>query len=121
MTETCSECSLRAGIPDFTHHTMAGLPWTVKTRDNGVVYISKGFAQQGQFLSAIAKVPLPNQVVSVTPTLGNDWNGEPAVYFQIIISDNAVPRSRLLAFTKEISHTIVQHVRPLEEWGVLPY
>jgi hypothetical protein len=87
------------------------------------VYIARAFAQQQPFLKSIAQVAgeLAPQVVSVTPTLGNDWAGEPAVYFQIIIADNAVPRQNLLAFTKDISHAIVHRIRPLEEWGVLPY
>ena len=87
------------------------------------MYIAKAFAQQQPFLAAIARVAngLPQPVLSVTPTLGTDWNGEPAVYFQIIIADNAVPRPELLEFTKKISQAIVQHVRPVEEWGVLPY
>ena len=85
--------------------------------------IARAFAQQHPFLNSIAQVvhELPPQVISVTPTLGNDWAGEPAVYFQIIITDNAVPRRNLLAFTKDISHDIIQRIRPLEEWGVLPY
>jgi hypothetical protein len=74
-------------------------------------------------MTAITRIAsgLPHQVISVNPTLGNDWNGEPAVYFQIIIADNSVPRSHLLAFTKEISQSIVHQLRPLEEWGLLPY
>ena len=83
--------------------------------------IAKAFAQQGQFFAAIAQVALPPQVVSVTPVLGTDWNGESAVFLQVILADNAVPRSQLLAFTKQVSQAIIQQVRPLEEWGVLPY
>jgi len=85
------------------------------------VYIAKAFAQQAQFFSAIARVGLPRQVLSVTPILGTDWNGESAVFLQIVFADNAVPRNQLLAFTKEISQAIVLQVKPLEEWGVLPY
>jgi hypothetical protein len=85
------------------------------------VYIARAFAQQAQFLTAIAHVPLPPEVVSVKPTLGNDWDGEPAVFFRVIVADNAVPRPQLLEFTKKISQAIIQQIRPLEEWGVLPY
>lgn len=89
--------------------------------DNKGVHIARAFVEQAQFLSAIARVPLPPQVVSVKPTLGNDWGGEPSVFFKIIVVDNAVPRPELLAFTKRISQTIIQQIRPLEAWGVLPY
>ena len=49
------------------------------------MYIARAFAQQTPFLTAIAQFAngLPPQVISVSPTLGNDWNGEPAIYFQI--------------------------------------
>lgn len=40
---------------------------------------------------------------------------------QVILRDNAIPRPQLLSFTREIRQAIVQQVRPLEEWGVLPY
>jgi hypothetical protein len=85
------------------------------------VQIAKAFAHQAQFFAAIAHVALPPQVQSVTPTLGTDWNGESAVFFQVILADKSVPRPELLTFTKQISQTIIQQIRPLEEWGVLPY
>jgi len=96
-------------------------PPSVHPRDNEEVNIARAFANQAQFFEAIDQVPLPPQVVSVTPTLGTDWNGEPAVFFQVILADNSVPRPQLLAFTKQISRAIRQQIRPLEEWGVLPY
>jgi hypothetical protein len=87
------------------------------------VYIARAFAHQAQFFSAIAQVAnaLPPGVVNVTPTLGTDWNGESAVFMEVILADNAIPRPELLSFTKQVSQAIVQQVRPLEEWGVLPY
>ena len=95
---------------------------SVKTRDNGFVYIAKAFAQQPQFFAAVANASsgLPDPVVSVTPSLGTDWNGESAVFFQIVLADGT-PRSQLLNLTKQISQAIVRQVQPLEEWGVLPY
>ena len=85
------------------------------------MYIARALAHQAQFVAAIAQVALPAQVLSVTPTLGTDWDGESAVFFRVILADNSVPRHQLLAFTKQISQAIIQQIRPLEEWGVLPY
>lgn len=85
------------------------------------MHIARAFAHQAQFHAAIAQVALPPQVLSVTPALGTDWDGESAVFFQVILADNSVPRPQLLAFTKQISQAIIQQIRPLEEWGVLPY
>jgi hypothetical protein len=95
---------------------------TVKLRDNSFVYIAKAFAQQPQFFVAVAKAAslLPHPIVDVTPSLGTDWNGESAVFFQIALAAGT-PRGQLLSLTKQISQAIVQQVQPLEEWGVLPY
>lgn len=64
---------------------------------------------------------MPPQVVEVVATLGDDWDGESPVFFDVILRDDAIPRSELLAFTNRISSTLRQELRPLEEWGVLPY
>jgi len=86
------------------------------------MYLAKAFAQQPQFFAAVAQAAgtLRPHVVAVTPTLGTDWNGESAVFFEIVLADD-IPRSQLLPLTREISQTIVQQVQPLEDWGVLPY
>jgi hypothetical protein len=86
------------------------------------VYIARAFAQQPQFFAAVANTAsgLPHPVVSVTPSLGTDWNGESAVFFQVVLADGT-PRGQLLNLTKQISQAIVRQVQPLEEWGVLPY
>ena len=92
-------------------------------RDNRVVYIAKAFAQQAQFFASVDRVAsaLPGHiVVSITPTLGTDFNGESAVFFQVVLADGS-PRAQLLNLTKQVSQAIVQQVQPLEEWGVLPY
>ena len=85
------------------------------------MHIARALAHQSQFLDAIAQVELPPQVVSVTLNLGTDWAGEAAVFFQVILADNSVPRDQLLALTKQIKWTIVRQIRPLQEWDVLPY
>jgi hypothetical protein len=91
-------------------------------RNNELMYLAKAFAQQPQFLAAVAQAAsaLQPQVVTVTPTLGNDWNGESAVFFEVVLADG-IPRAQLLSLTRQISQSIVQQVQPLEEWGVLPY
>jgi len=94
----------------------------VTTRDYGFVHIERAFAQQTHFFAAVAHavIGLPDSIVSVTPSLGTDWSGESAVFFQIVLADGT-PRRQLLNLTKQVSQAIVQQVQPLEEWGVLPY
>lgn len=87
------------------------------------MYIPRAFAHQTEFFEAIAQVAreFQPQVVSVTPVLGTDWEGESAVFIEVVFADDAVPRSELLSFTRKVSRAIVWRVRPLEEWGVLPH
>ena len=86
------------------------------------MYLAKAFAHRAQFFAAVAQAAdaLRPQVVSVEPTLGNDWNGESAVFFQVTVADGIL-LPQLLPLTRQISESIVQQVQPLEEWGVLPY
>jgi hypothetical protein len=87
------------------------------------VYVPTAFVQQTQFEAAIAGAArgLGPDVVSVIPTLGEDWTGEPAVFFMVILADSATRRDRLGKITNEISQALVDQVQPLEQWGVLPY
>lgn len=87
------------------------------------MYVPTAFAQQAQFQSAVngAAQQLGPSVVDLTFTLGNDWTGEPAVFFMIILSDTASRKDQLLRTTSQVSNAIVQMVQPLEQWGVLPY
>jgi len=89
--------------------------------NNKGVHIAKAFVHQAEFFDALAQVQLPSHVLGVTPSLGTDWDGESAVFIQVVLDDIAVPRSQLLAYTKQISQAIGQRIRPLEDWGVLPY
>ena len=93
----------------------------VQGRDNSVVYIARALIQQAQFLAAVSqlKLSLPPQVISLTPRLGADWNGNDAVFFQVVLADDSVPRNELLAFTKMISRDIVTQLNPNEGCGGL--
>ena len=87
------------------------------------MYLPRAFAQQPLFQAAVgrAALRLAPQVVDIIPTLGNDWRGEPAVFFMVILVDAASRRDQLLKVTNQASAFIVQQVQPLEEWGVLPF
>jgi hypothetical protein len=88
------------------------------------MYVPRAHVDQRQFMDDIKRAAqsLAPEVVDIIPTLGNDWTGEPAVFFTVILSD-AVARmpDQLLKVTNRVSDFMVQQVAPLEEWGVLPY
>ena len=93
------------------------------TRDNGVVQFPTAFTRQAKFQAAVAQAAqrLAPHVVTIIPTLGNDWSGEPAVFFMVVLADAASRRDNLLNISNRVSQDIVQQVQPLEQWGVLPY
>ena len=94
-----------------------------RTGDNIGVIIPRAFAQQDEFAAALEKVEqqLHPQVVYIRHSFGNDWTGEPAVFFRILLSDDASKREQLLNVTNQVRDAIVWQVEPLEQWGVLPY
>lgn len=88
-----------------------------------MAYVPTAFAQQAQFQAAVSRTAqqLRPNVVDIITTLGNDWSGEPAAFFMVILSNAASQRDQLLRVTNQVSNAIVQMVQPLEQWGVLPY
>jgi hypothetical protein len=92
-------------------------------RDNEVVYIARGFAQQAELDKAIndLKPTLGPDVMSLRYALGEDWSGEPAIFFRIVLSDRASRRDQLQNATTQIENAIMQRLEPLQQWGVLPY
>ena len=85
--------------------------------------IARAFIHREELDEAIHNIrpELGAYVVDLTYTLGEDWSGDPAIFFQIVLSDEASKRDRLYELTSEIQSMIVQHIEPLEQWGVLPY
>jgi hypothetical protein len=54
-------------------------------------------------------------------TLGEDWTGDDAIFFRILLSDRASKTDRLLRVTQRVSDQIVRALEPVEQWGLLPY
>ncbi len=79
--------------------------------------------QESQFASAVAEVErmLSPQVVRILHSFRDDATGEPAVFFMILLSDDASRRDQLGEVSHRISMEISRRVEPLEQWGVLPY
>jgi hypothetical protein len=62
----------------------------------------------------------PN-VQRIRYTLEDDWAGEPAVFFKIVLSDAASSRDQLRNITEQVSRALVDQIEPPEKWDVLPY
>jgi len=94
-----------------------------KTRDNRIVFIPRGVAQQGALDVSVRNAidALGRDVVRVRYTLGQDWSGEYAIFFRIVLSDRASKRDQLLRVTQRVTNQIVQRLEPVEQWGLVPY
>ena len=85
--------------------------------------IARGVARQAELAKAIEEIKpmLGTDVVRLTYKLEEDWSGDPSIFFRVVLSDQASSRSEMLAATRRIESLIVEHLRPLEEWGLLHY
>jgi hypothetical protein len=87
------------------------------------VNIARAFVQQTQLDEAVSdlKPGLGSDVVTLRYTLGQDWSGDPAIFFRVVLSERASQRDQLRSSTSQIENAIMRRLQPLEEWGVLPY
>jgi hypothetical protein len=85
--------------------------------------LPRAFLQREQFAAAVAEIErqLDPHVVRIRYSLGDDWSGEPAVFFRIVLPDAATRRDLLLESANRVSDAIERQIEPMEEWGVLPY
>ena len=92
-------------------------------RDNEDV-TPTGFIHQAQLAEAVAwaeRVLAPLGVIRIRHTVGEDWSGEPAVYFRVLLSDAASDPARLRDVTRNIEAVIDREVDPLNAWGLFAY
>ena len=85
--------------------------------------IARAFIHQAQLDEAIRglKSTLGPDVLGLRYALGQDWSGEPAIFFRIVLSDRTSRRDQLHNATSQIENALMQRLEPLEQWGVLPY
>lgn len=70
---------------------------------------------------ATAERLLAPDVIRIRYTMGEDWSGEPAIYFRVLLSDPASDPTRLGAVTRNVQEVIERDVDPLNTWGLFPY
>jgi hypothetical protein len=87
------------------------------------VHVPRAFVHQAQLDQAIHDLEpaLGTDVIRLKYTLGEDWSGESAIFFKILLSDWASRRDQLRNVTAQVTDLIVQRLQPLEQWDVLPY
>ena len=78
---------------------------------------------QTQLDKAVVKAirKLGKEVVRVKYSFGEDWTGDPAIFFRIVLSDAASREGGLADVANRIMTVIYDELRPYEDWGLLPY
>ncbi len=64
------------------------------------------------------------EVVRVRYNIGEDWTGDPALYFRVVLADSAVDLRDLESVgrvTERIRRAFWDQVHPLENWGLFPH
>lgn len=84
---------------------------------------AKGYLQRDELDKAVsAVIPLLGpDVERLRYTVDEDWSGDPALFFKIVLSEEARRDDRLLAATRRIQAAIDRPLEPLIEWGLLRY
>jgi hypothetical protein len=63
----------------------------------------KDFAQR---VEEVAK-RFPGEVVRIRHSFSRDWDGDPAIYFRIVVTDDARRRAPLAELTGKIKRTLI--------------
>jgi hypothetical protein len=88
------------------------------------VYVPTGFvnqAQLGEAVSEAAKLLDAREVRRVRFTLGPDANGEPSIFFAILLTHYAIHASRFADVTGRVATKLFDELQPFNRWGLQPY
>ena len=94
-----------------------------KKRDNrNMVTVPSVFVHQGKIEKAVARAAkaLAPDVVRNRYSLGEDWSGSGAVFFRVVLSDNASHPSHLREISTRVRSTVFNAVKP-DELGLQWY
>jgi hypothetical protein len=64
----------------------------------------KDFAQR---VDEVAR-KFPSEVVRIRHSFSRDWDGDPAIYFRVVLTDDAVKRSPLGELTHRIRDALIE-------------
>ena len=61
------------------------------------------------------------EVVGVEFTAGADSDGEPSIFFGIVLTPQASQEDRLADVTSRVTNVLLERLEPYHRWGLLPY
>jgi hypothetical protein len=88
-----------------------------------MAYTPKGVAQPLELIKVLNRLAAswPPEVVREDHWIGEDWNGDPAINFTIVLRDHAAARERLLEVASRIQKFVDDEVDPQGQWDLIPY
>ena len=84
--------------------------------------VTSGFVHQNRIESGVTKASsvLAPDVVRIRYSLGEDWSGSGAVFFRVVLSDDASRHNHLREIAQRVAATLSSEVKP-EEMGLQAY
>ena len=86
--------------------------------------VRTGFVNQAQLGEVVAEAVSrlnAREVRDVRFTLGPDADGEPSIFFAILLTPYAIHASRFADVTGRVATTLVDELQPFNRWGLQPY
>jgi hypothetical protein len=88
------------------------------------VYIPTGYINTTEVEKAVDQFiqTLGPEVVRVRWNIGNDWSGDPVLYFRVVLADSvAVDRKTFVDAAERVRTTFFEQLQPLENWDLFPH
>ena len=84
--------------------------------------LSRAVGQSRELIKRLdALSTLPRSVVKWRYSIENDWSGDPAIFFYIVLSDEAINPNNLRQVTSEIRQIITNEIESVNDWELFPY
>ncbi len=86
-------------------------------------YIPRGVKEQAKLWQAIENLKplLGDDVVRLKYDVEDDWSGKPALFFKVVLSDEASRRDRLHPSARRVSDLLDDRLDPIHEWELFSY
>jgi hypothetical protein len=88
------------------------------------VYVPTGFINTTEVEKAVDEFirTLGPEVVRVRWNIGNDWSGDPVLYFRVVLADSVSGDVKTFLDTAErVRASFREQLQPLENWGLFPH
>jgi hypothetical protein len=95
-----------------------------EVRQSVLLLVRNGFVNEQQVDRAITAFVrrLGPEVVRVRYNISEDWTGDPAIFFRVVLTDQAgTEEDRRWKVTTRIRTALQDKLKPYERWGLIPF